>query len=209
MPMTNMYDLIDLMKVRTGMYLGESKISNMSSFLDGYLFCSQIHNIKQEKVFPPFWYFHEWAKEKYNWYESTAGWKNIILQENNNDEEAVLNVFFDLMDDFKTLHPIKIEQLKLEKENLDFHHSEECKTKYMDGRPIYDTASAVLLVTYSHNFGSSYFVLNTDCDADFSWRDRFKNVKAAKESIKGLFGEPCSAWQTLSGDLGAILKEAI
>lgn len=89
----NIYDLIDLMKERSGMFIGENKISAMSSFLDGYQFCARTHNIKQEKVFPPFWYFHEWAIETYKWYESTAGWKTIILQENDNDEAKALTVF--------------------------------------------------------------------------------------------------------------------
>ncbi len=207
--LNNIYDLIDLMKLRPAMYIGECKISAMSSFLDGYHFCSITHNIKEDKVFPPFWYFHEWAKENYNWYESTAGWKNIILQENNNDEAKALDVFFDLMADFKTLYPIKIERLRLEKQNLAFHHSKKCTTKYMDGRPIYEHATEVLLVTYSHNFGLSYFVPNTGDAFDFSWRDRFKNEKSAKESIKRLFGKPQNAWEVLNGDLLTTLKQVI
>jgi hypothetical protein len=205
----NIYDLIDLMKPRPAMYIGDYKISAMNSFLDGYQFCSHVHNIKQENVFPPFWYFHEWAKETYNWYESTAGWKNIILQENDNDEAKALTVFFDLMADFKTLHPIKIERLSLEKQNLDFLHSDECSTKYMDGQPLYETADAVLLVTYSHNFGLSYFVSGTGDAANFSWRDRFKTEKAAKESIERLFGKPQNAWEVLDGDLLTIIKQAM
>ena len=207
--LSNIYDLIDLMKIRPAMYIGECKISAMSSFLDGYFFCSHIHGIEQEKVFPPFWYFHEWAKEEYNWYESTAGWKNIILQENDNDEAKALTVFFDLMADFKTLHPIKIERLRLEKQNLAFHHSEKCTTKYMDGTPIYAAASEVLLVTYSHNFGLSYFVPNTGNAFDFSWRNRFKNEKTAKQSIERLFGKPQNAWEILDGDLFTIMKKVM
>lgn len=50
-PLRNVYDLIDLMKRRPAMYIGENKISAMNSFLDGYYFCAATHNIQEEKVF--------------------------------------------------------------------------------------------------------------------------------------------------------------
>ena len=155
----NIYDLITLTKRRPGMYIGEAKISTMHSFLDGYTFCSFIHNIRQEDVFPQFWYFHEWAMHKYGWGESTAGWKRVILTENNYDEEKALEVFFEMMDEFKTLHPISIKKLKLTQENLDYHKSEKCIHKNHEGSPVYEHIDEILLVNYSHTVGFSYFLM--------------------------------------------------
>jgi hypothetical protein len=204
----NIYDLIELMKQKPAMYMGDNKISTMRTFLDGYKFSSMVHNIKSEKVFPPFWYFHEWAKEKYNWFESTAGWKNIILEENNNDEEKALETFFAMIDEFRTLHPLSIEKLQLTKQNMDFHHSDKCQINYASGKPIYENADEVLLVKYSHDFGYSYFVTFQNKVQGLDWMDRYKDKKTLKESLYRLFGQ-LEHWQLLKGDLKSTLENIL
>ncbi len=204
----NKYDLIDMMRLRTGMYLGEYKISLMSAFLYGYDMAIRLNNVAQTPEYPPFWYFHEWAKEKYKWGESTAGWKNIILQENGGDEEKALNVFFEMMTDFQTLMPLRIEKTSLSAENMHFHHSEKCISRYADGRPVHEKASEIFLVKFSHNFGFAYFVIHENKVQDFEWRTRFKTKKAAKEHIAGMFGE-VETWTVLKGDLKSVLIEML
>jgi hypothetical protein len=200
----NSYDLIDLMRTRTAMYLGEYKISAMWSFLEGYNMAIRLNNVAQTPEYPPFWYFHEWAKEKYKWGESTAGWKNIILQENGGDEEKALTVFFEMMTDFQTLMPLSIEKVSLSAENMRFHHSSECATRYGDGSPVHKMATDVFLVEFSHNFGFAYFVINENKMQGTEWTTRFKTRKAAKAHIATIFGV-VEMWTALKGDLKAAL----
>ena len=76
--MNTIYELIERISVRTAMYTGECKLSNVRSFLDGYTFSiqGQADNVGFLSDFPG---FHDWVAKKYGFYESTAGWQNMIL----------------------------------------------------------------------------------------------------------------------------------
>jgi hypothetical protein len=195
------------------MYTGDTKISSLNAFLNGYSFSKHIDSVDDSKDFPPFWYFHEWAMEKYNWRESTAGWKNIILKENNNDEEISLKVFFEMIDDFKKLHPVSIQRLKISNKSLAFHYSDECKTKIIgsdlsDRKPVYDKVDEILLAEFSHSFGFSYFVVNKKRLVGTDWTKRFKDIKSTKENVELLFG-PQNEWEHVAGDLTTVLKQIL
>jgi len=58
-------------------------------------------DIDIEETEPKFEKFNDWVASYYGWNESTAGWKNIILSESNNDEEKALKEFFNIFDKFK------------------------------------------------------------------------------------------------------------
>ena len=60
------------------MYTGEYKLSNIRSFIDGYTF-SIIEEKRRDEFFSDFSGFHDWIATKYGFYESTAGWQNMIL----------------------------------------------------------------------------------------------------------------------------------
>ena len=76
--MNSVYELIDTISQRTAMYTGECKLSNIRSFIDGYTFSFKNENelIAFISDFPG---FHDWVAKKYGFYESTAGWHNMIL----------------------------------------------------------------------------------------------------------------------------------
>ncbi len=186
------------------MYIGDNKISTLRSFLNGYQTASDIHQIQQENVFPQFWYFHEWAMHKYNWYESTAGWTNIILKENDNDEKKSLDVFFELFEEFKMLTPKTIETLEITNTNIKFHKSADCKTKFGDGKPIYENPEELYLIEFSQDFGYCYFVKDHNRIVGFGWRNRFKNREDAVKHISDLFGEEL-LWQFIEGDLNKFI----
>lgn len=76
--MDTIYDLIEKISVRTAMYTGECKLSNVRSFIDGYTL--SIQDQEELKIFcSDFSGFHDWVAKKYGFYESTAGWQNMIL----------------------------------------------------------------------------------------------------------------------------------
>lgn len=204
--MNNIYDLIDLIEERPEVYLGDAKISSFNTFINGYQFSTIAHNINQEQVFPPFWYFNEWAMHKYDWRESTAGWKNIILEENQNDEELALVKCFELLKEFRTLKPISIQRSKLDKTNIEFHHSEDCKIKILLNYaeqlkgPVYEDADEIFIIEFSYDFGFSIFVRLNGKSIGIDWRKRFKTLEETIAQAEILFGKSLK-WENLTGDL--------
>ncbi|WP_143710890.1 hypothetical protein [Saccharophagus degradans] len=76
--MNNIYDLIETISTRTAMYTGEHKLSNIRSFIDGYTFSikNKAESLEFLSDFPG---FHDWVAKRLGFYESTAGWQNMIL----------------------------------------------------------------------------------------------------------------------------------
>lgn len=50
-------DVINTIRLRQEMYLGNNHPSSLRSSLDGYIFASSTHHIETEDSIP-FWYFH-------------------------------------------------------------------------------------------------------------------------------------------------------
>ncbi|WP_299215092.1 hypothetical protein [uncultured Aquimarina sp.] len=88
----------DNFRSRIGMYLGEKKISTLKGFLDGIYYSFDAYDLKEENLFEG---LHDWVANYYGWTESTAGWKNIILEECGNDEVKAVDEFFKIYDEFK------------------------------------------------------------------------------------------------------------
>lgn len=210
----NQFELIELIKKRPALYIGNNQITSMRNFLDGYDFACLVNGIEHNNIYPQFWYFHEWAMEKYNWSESTAGWKNIILKENNNDEEKSLEIFFEMIDEFKTLKPISVEIIELQKENLSFHLSELCKTKIYNHKtkefdlPVYENVDKLFLVEHSHNFGFSVFITYKGKLIGNDWTKRFKKPEEAKLFAQSQFNIK-KKWNPLLGNLTKEINKII
>ncbi len=84
---------------RTEMYIGEKKISILKSFFDGIYYSLEAYELKEENIFEG---FDNWVANYYGWNESTAGWKNIILKESENNETKSVDEFFRIYDKFKS-----------------------------------------------------------------------------------------------------------
>ncbi len=96
----NLYDFIDLTKVRTAMYIGGESLSALCFCIGGYQWACDINGI-EEKLQPDFSLFNDFIANYYSYNESTAGWKNIILAENFGNEKQALAEFYMLFDLFK------------------------------------------------------------------------------------------------------------
>lgn len=116
----NIYDLLEKINVRTGMYIGEQKLENLMSFLAGYHFAMNSVGAVENSQ-PDFRGFHNWVAAKYGFYESTSGWADMILvaelglhpRENSEDREDCkrkateiqhensVRTFFKLVGEFK------------------------------------------------------------------------------------------------------------
>ena len=99
----SIFELIkeDSFRKRTAMYIGEKNINLLKGFMDGYFYGLDSKEIHLRETEPKFKKFHDWVANYFNWYESTAGWKNIILKECGGDEKMAVDKFFELYDKFK------------------------------------------------------------------------------------------------------------
>lgn len=201
--MVNIDGLIDTIKQRPGMYLGRNSVSYLRVFLDGYFLALRDNGITTD-IYPPFWFFHEWVAHYYGWSSSVAGWCNIILKENNQDEVKSLNVFFELYKQFREIKPISIRKAIILDKALEFHYSDKCKSKRLVGydlenlEPIYRRPTEVCIVELSQNFGFMYFVLDNGV-IEIN-RGILKNEEQVKKVIKELFGENL-IWESIDGSL--------
>lgn len=74
----SIYRIIDAMRRRPGMYIGDPTTEKLDVFLTGYRVAMDHAGIADESQ-PPFMGFHNWVARKFGFRESTAGWSNMIL----------------------------------------------------------------------------------------------------------------------------------
>lgn len=96
--MKDIYEIIELVKTRPPMYIGDSTLSTMDIFLAGAGFGLSLNEIKES---PDFMDFHIWVRDKFELPPLSVGYKTIILEQCNGDEEIGLKMFFDLIEEFK------------------------------------------------------------------------------------------------------------
>ena len=65
------------MEARPAMWTGELSLKSIRTFIDGYSFALSEYQLIEtnEKELN----FHDWVANKLGFYESTAGWQNMIL----------------------------------------------------------------------------------------------------------------------------------
>ena len=71
------YKVLKRMERRPGMWLGECTLKAFCTFLMGYQ-SSLVDRGFDDDILPSYEFF-EWVKDKLGYYESTAGWANMIL----------------------------------------------------------------------------------------------------------------------------------
>lgn len=97
----DIYNLIDRIRPRPAMYLGENSVSLLRAFLGGYMAAAFECEASFVEENPPFREFHNWVAMKFGYFESTSGWANMLLAVENGDEAKALERFFVYLDDFK------------------------------------------------------------------------------------------------------------
>ncbi|BAY81340.1 hypothetical protein NIES267_08160 [Calothrix parasitica NIES-267] len=93
------YEMMQRIKQRPGMYLGKSSITNLRSFLDGYMGARRDLGLPETDEETEFYKFHDWIQKRFD-IKSYYGWNDIILL-NSIDERDALNKFFVLFEQFK------------------------------------------------------------------------------------------------------------
>jgi hypothetical protein len=93
-------ELIEKIRPRPELYLGERSVSALWHFLAGYHLGLRGNAQVSVELSPRAKEFHDWVAYRLHFLESTTGWRQMILKRTN-DEAAGLNYFFELFDEYR------------------------------------------------------------------------------------------------------------
>lgn len=102
----NLYEYIDLMRLRIGMYLGKESISALDHHINGYRAACAINGIA-EQLSPPFEEFHDFVAREYGFPYSSRGWTTMILSKCKRNEQRAYHDFLRLFDLFRSMNDDK------------------------------------------------------------------------------------------------------
>ncbi len=95
------YDLFDVIERKPVLFIGEQTLSALQHFYLGYCCAMNSYGVEFHEAIPDFGGFHDYVALYYKWRESTAGWRNIILQECSMNEGQAYGRFFDLLRNYR------------------------------------------------------------------------------------------------------------
>jgi hypothetical protein len=91
-----LYQILDKIRERPSMYMGEHSLTAMYHFINGFYMA---HNHETFET-PSFDGFNDFVGKFYGKY-TTAGWKNLILADHYGNEQEALTRFYELLDEFR------------------------------------------------------------------------------------------------------------
>jgi hypothetical protein len=94
-----LYEMLEQIKQRPGIFLGQCSITRLRSFLDGYIGCRADLGLPETQQELEFNQFQEWIQTRFK-ITSSHGWDSIILFYSADEKEA-LNNFFELFEQFR------------------------------------------------------------------------------------------------------------
>ncbi|MBD2181870.1 hypothetical protein H6S82_00180 [Planktothrix sp. FACHB-1355] len=98
--MSGMFEILEKIKTRPGMYIGRASVSDLFMFLVGYKTARRelgIELSEEEKEFAE--HFHDWVQQRFN-VRTNNSWAKIILLFTR-DEKDAFECFYKLLDEFK------------------------------------------------------------------------------------------------------------
>lgn len=168
------YHIMDDVRERPVLFMGSKSITVLRSFLDGAGYTSHILGIDDgyNEFSPiPFRFFNDYVAQFYNYFESTSGWMNMILNKNNGDETASFDMFYTLLDNFRSINISKVQKCVLTQEQIKYHIENEYAPKrslHNDCNriePLFIDPKAIYLIELSSSSG--YLCMVESCDTIF------------------------------------------
>ncbi|WP_336159039.1 hypothetical protein [Amycolatopsis sp. VC5-11] len=95
----DVHEVLDEIRLRPGMWLRQRSLQDLQSILFGYSVALDVHGCDEEFALGPAGPFAQWIEARYGW-PMAAGWAVAI--EGHADDEEPLNVFFRLLDEYRT-----------------------------------------------------------------------------------------------------------
>lgn len=197
--------MIDLVRDRPAMYMGDYSISKMDAYLHGYLKATDDSGVEVKSTGPPFGRFHDWVAARFDWHESTAGWCNIILKENDHNEKLALDNFFTLIEEFRESELVVVRHVKTEAHHrptgavrLSYSRGFEIELQAFGGGTVSDGEPRSLppplsIVKYFPASRNCYLRYNYVDNADERWKS---SEEAARETALVEFGIQDHEWET-------------
>lgn len=96
----NLYEFLDIMRIRPGMYIGKKSITVLHDYIGGYEWACYVHKI-EENLIPTFESFNGFVEAYFHYGKTSLNWKGIILEQNNGNEELAFEEFYRLFDLFR------------------------------------------------------------------------------------------------------------
>ena len=95
----SVYDLLDWIRKRPGLYIAEPSLNRLHAFLAGYTAgLGRAGFTLRDTV--DFHRFQDWVANRLGYAESTSGWCNMIRNKSASETEA-FQAFFSLLDEFR------------------------------------------------------------------------------------------------------------
>lgn len=120
------YDMLDIIRKRPGMYVGAKKLSLVEILINGY--CWGLKDAKQSysQLYPlPFSLFESYCQIKYQ-KSNAMGYRCMLLENCDYDEEKALELFFELLDEYReNARIIGCYECSLTKENVNYFQTNE------------------------------------------------------------------------------------
>lgn len=193
--MGHFYDVIKEVRERPGMYMGSKSLTVLEAFLSGFSYALQKQGLDTEDIGLsqiPFHYFNDFVAAYYNYSESTSGWKNMILNKNNNDEEVSFDVFYKLFYKFYSIEIANIRKCALTFNHINYHYNNTKAPKhllppdYIPTEPCFINPKNLYLIELTENAG--YLCMVELYNKNNLSLQLFKNKKSAIEYFGMSFG---------------------
>lgn len=95
------YDLLDVVRQKPGIFIGESSLTALRGFIDGFRSALESIGSPLEPEEPTFTKgFDDWIAARYGYRESTSGWKKMLLT-SAGEEHAAFERFFVELDAYR------------------------------------------------------------------------------------------------------------
>ncbi|MEU0783362.1 hypothetical protein ABZ341_17530 [Streptomyces sp. NPDC006173] len=100
-----MYDFLEEVRLRPGMWVRRSSVQHLDSILTGYRVALEIHGVGEEFDFLNGGPFAEWLWKRLGMaYPSALGWAVEIERAAEATDVPAMELFFDLLDEFRGAH---------------------------------------------------------------------------------------------------------
>lgn len=190
----NVYELLARMKERPAMWLGTFKISLLEAFLNGFG-CAQFSEVGQPSAWPPISLLTDWTAHKLK-QGGSPGWARILTRHCQGDEEAALHLFFDLLEEFKTLRVVRVVEIELDAAAYAFYASEACQVQsyyYTSAGPTPIPApDALCVIQFSGGLG--YYVFHRQPGQRLAKEAWYASFRACLQHLRQKFGTTVT-WQ--------------
>jgi len=195
--MNYLFQIIEKIRIRPYMYLGSEKISDLLVFISGYILALDDLKITEKKILPlSINFFHDYVAKKFDYYESTSGWRKMILDQVKQNEEEALKLFYSLFDEFKQIKISSYFVSEIGNTQKEFHLS----NKYTPRRivdfennitePLYKNPKKIFYCELfdNKNFKGFVGIVQTDLEYIFE-RSIYKNEEDILHYFKSCFGD--------------------